>query len=378
MCGIFGFVMESGVNRSQEALDVIRLITTEVAVNSQKRGDDATGIALFDKDGNYSVVKGPYPAVEFVNTDSFIESLLSINNNTTILLGHTRAKTQGSEEDNNNNHPIITENVIGVHNGTIINDDELEKEYGLTRKGEVDSEVPFLLLSEMCNPRSSEKELKEVLNELEGSFALAWVDLRDTTQLHLARNTNPCELVYIPSLKMILFASERLFIINALTSIHKDMMKEIRWITLPAYTGRIYDTDLNNLLEFKIDTIRARTTYYYDYEYGYGRSYSSYGGYTSYNPISYSDKKFTRSQLEGIYKKGIQNGFELGLKEAFARFQKEFGFCPEENDIVLVDDVLDLFSHDYVQKAVSEFIRDSDKDDKDKEAKVTKVVNTTN
>jgi len=56
-------------------------------------------------------------------------------------LGHTRWRTRGSEQNNRNNHPLRAGQVIGTHNGTIYNADELFRALGLRRHAQVDSEL---------------------------------------------------------------------------------------------------------------------------------------------------------------------------------------------------------------------------------------------
>ncbi len=64
-----------------------------------------------------------------------------VDNHTTILMGHTRWRTRGSEANSRNNHPIRAGIIIGTHNGTIYNADYLFRRLGLPRYAEVDSEL---------------------------------------------------------------------------------------------------------------------------------------------------------------------------------------------------------------------------------------------
>lgn len=60
-------------------------------------------------------------AHELVYEKPFQELLGQVDNETTILMGHTRWRTRGNEFNNRNNHPIRAGIVIGTHNGTIYN-----------------------------------------------------------------------------------------------------------------------------------------------------------------------------------------------------------------------------------------------------------------
>jgi hypothetical protein len=77
--------------------------------------------------------------------------------------------------------------IVGVHNGQLRNDDALFKALGCERLAEVDSEAAFALLRE-----SRGQSPTEVLGQLEGSAALAWMQVDDEGRngnrvLHLAR-----------------------------------------------------------------------------------------------------------------------------------------------------------------------------------------------
>jgi glucosamine 6-phosphate synthetase-like amidotransferase/phosphosugar isomerase protein len=94
---------------------------------------------------------------------------------------HTRYATQGSPSNNDNNHPIlIPDTVIGIHNGIILNDDDLFAEHGWQRIAEVDSEAIFHLIGNATKPL-------QVLHDLQGRAAIAWFSVNDPHTLNLAR-----------------------------------------------------------------------------------------------------------------------------------------------------------------------------------------------
>ena len=64
------------------------------------------------------------------------------------IVGHCRQKTKGTERNNANNHPIVRDLIVGVHNGMIHNDDITFNNYkdAIKRNGEVDSEIIFALI----------------------------------------------------------------------------------------------------------------------------------------------------------------------------------------------------------------------------------------
>jgi len=124
-----------------------------------RRGGDAAGI-LFKTEKGWSVKKGN------ILQSGLIESLTEEERKrifeSPIVIGHSRLATRGSPPQMENNHPIITPDIIGVHNGTVT----YSKEKELNRNAEVDSEIIFLLLeTEMKNLRSDFSNLKEVVEK---------------------------------------------------------------------------------------------------------------------------------------------------------------------------------------------------------------------
>jgi glucosamine 6-phosphate synthetase-like amidotransferase/phosphosugar isomerase protein len=99
------------------------------------------------------------------------------------VLVHVRDYTKGHPRIEANNHPIRHGAVVGVHNGIILNDDELMIEHGFKRAEPdmtVDSEAIFALAE-------AHEGRPEALEELRGSMATAWLDERRPGTVFLAR-----------------------------------------------------------------------------------------------------------------------------------------------------------------------------------------------
>jgi glucosamine 6-phosphate synthetase-like amidotransferase/phosphosugar isomerase protein len=82
-----------------------------------------------------------------------------------------------------NNHPIRHGSVVGVHNGIILNDEEVFARYGFERAQPgmtVDSEAIFAL-AELTESRA------KALEGLRGSMAAAWIDERRQGLVYCAR-----------------------------------------------------------------------------------------------------------------------------------------------------------------------------------------------
>lgn len=193
MCGICGFSLGSS-----ERVDAAT-IAGMLLVGIEERGRHATGAAWDNGDGQVWVSKAPMPASKFVGT---IEK--SIPADTRTFIGHTRWATQGSPENNDNNHPIDVNGIVGIHNGCIYNDDTLFERIGKEKRiAEVDSEAIFAYILHSNLP------ITQALAEVKGSAAVAWMDTEDPDTIHLARISSSPLIVAMTEAGSLFFASTR-------------------------------------------------------------------------------------------------------------------------------------------------------------------------
>ncbi len=140
-----------------------------------ERGADAAGYAF----------RGQGPGVHVYKQRSGATALLgrlAVPESTRQLLVHVRDYTKGHPRVAANNHPVRHGTVVGVHNGVIVNDDELFERHGWDRDHPdmtVDSESIFALAEAFEGP--------EALEQLRGSMATAWLDERRPDALFAAR-----------------------------------------------------------------------------------------------------------------------------------------------------------------------------------------------
>ena len=171
MCGIAGYSLapSSRLDRTLAAQALLAAIA--------ERGADAVGYAhRAPGQAHPTVVKQRTPASKLLEH-------LAVPEDATQLLVHVRDYTKGHPSIAANNHPVRHGPVIGVHNGIIVNDEELLAAHPCSRaesRMTVDSEAIFALAAHSRND-------SRALEALDGSMAAAWLDEREPELVFAAR-----------------------------------------------------------------------------------------------------------------------------------------------------------------------------------------------
>ncbi|MDB3965383.1 glucosamine 6-phosphate synthetase [Amylibacter sp.] len=166
MCGIFGQISEKTVNKFN---------LEKIARYAKQRGLDSSGLIYFRNNG-YEVEKADFD----------IEELLKQVKpyNSKVVLGHSRLITNGLSD----NQPVIKDSICVIHNGIIVNEDEIWKNLKVKRELKIDSEVIAAIASEHFKEGGSISDLSEKV-------------------LHMCRGILACAIV-VPSLgKVVLFSN---------------------------------------------------------------------------------------------------------------------------------------------------------------------------
>jgi glucosamine 6-phosphate synthetase-like amidotransferase/phosphosugar isomerase protein len=170
LCGIAGYSL-SGSSTVERTLAAQALLA-----GIAERGADAVGYAFVAPGGTIAIHK------QRSGASALLEEVVLPESANEVLV-HVRDYTKGHPRIEANNHPIRHGAVVGVHNGIILNDDELMTSHGFERaepQMTVDSEAIFAL-AESSGGRA------EALEELRGSMATAWLDQRRPGTIFLAR-----------------------------------------------------------------------------------------------------------------------------------------------------------------------------------------------
>lgn len=209
MCGIFGFIVNEHANLTPPTL---RSIINHLFILSASRGKEASGIAVFSGTKT-SVCKEGMIASRFIRSRryrQFFEDLFcNVIKMSLAAMGHTRLATNGPQSDNENNSPLVCGDVIGVHNGIIVNDGEIWKTFpSLQRRSFVDSESLFAMLNlYAASGLSLAEATKGAFNKIEGSASIACIVSKNDNMI-LATNTGSLYSSRNAKGDMRIFASE--------------------------------------------------------------------------------------------------------------------------------------------------------------------------
>lgn len=213
MCGIFGILLDRNVEIPPRQ---VRDTLIALLRYSENRGQEAAGIAFWDG-ATLAIEKAPLPGRKFVKTrafERFLErSLATPSDRPRVFFGHARLDTNGSKQDEANNSPLRCGSVTGIHNGIVVNVDELWQRFGPElRTRTVDSELLFTMLDRYTQQGGDyPAALSRIFGDLVGSASIAALCERDR-RFALATNTGSLFLSRIPAGGFV-FASER-YILN--------------------------------------------------------------------------------------------------------------------------------------------------------------------
>ena len=213
MCGILGICFDGRDRTDAEWMDIAWEFSN-LWIHSMRRGTDAAGVYIVNRDADIQYIKAPVTAEYLVGRDEANDDMYGywefvrnqLGPNTVGIIGHTRAATTGDPKYNDNNHPVVDAPIIGVHNGVITNHMALHAKY--PKVAEVDSAaIMSLLKSKSANRPITKKIIANSVHELDGPFAIAIADMRKPDGIYLSRNRNPVHFHRNRTDGLLMFAS---------------------------------------------------------------------------------------------------------------------------------------------------------------------------
>jgi len=235
MCGIFGIIAKNKVNKHDLKL---------LVKHSKQRGKDSSGL-IHLQDNRYQISRADY------NIDKLLNQIKPYNSS--VVFGHSRLITNGLSD----NQPVVRENIFVLHNGIIVNDDEIWENLTINRKHLIDSEVIIGIALEHFKNKGQLNDLSDVIfKKCKGIVSCALL-IQDIGKIILISNNGS---LYIGDKEnATCFASENypLKEIGCLNIIQINKSYMIIDIPVPAdfnYTLNDYKGRTENLIpEFKFD-----------------------------------------------------------------------------------------------------------------------------
>lgn len=254
MCGIFGLV----ANKESENINDNLILNTinDLFLLSEARGKEAAGLAAISHN-KINVFKESTPASKLIKKNyfkSFLKNSINENENNYAYFGHCRLVTNGDESFNHNNQPVLTDNITGIHNGIIVNEDKLWKKHKtFNRKYEVDTEIILKLVDHyLTKNKVFSNAISKTINNIEGAASIAVSSKYDNS---IALATNNGSLYYCTDNKNIFIFSSEEYILKQL--VKSDYLKQLlnndNIKLLKDNTGLIVNINnlSNNLFEIK-------------------------------------------------------------------------------------------------------------------------------
>jgi len=204
MCGICGIRRFGDEPIEEHQINMLLMM-------NERRGNQATGVGIQQENGDTFIYKTDDPAGTMVASKRYKEWLKEyLTADARIVIGHTRAATQGDPRKNENNHPVCAGKTAIIHNGMISNDYVLFSSMKLERKAQVDSDIIRAILDD----KGLTKEGGKALSRINGSAAIAAISPDYPGKLLLARSGSPIVLAEAGGL--MIWASEKVAIHNSM------------------------------------------------------------------------------------------------------------------------------------------------------------------
>jgi glucosamine--fructose-6-phosphate aminotransferase (isomerizing) len=152
MCGIFGVI-------SKEKVDGKNLFI--LAKHSRQRGSDSSGL-VFSNENSYKITRADYDIMRVIRKEKWSDSK--------VIMGHSRLITNGLHD----NQPVVRDGFILIHNGIIINEQEVWDSLSIQRNFEIDSETIIGVAIEHFKNQGNLLDLpKRILSSCQGTISAA-------------------------------------------------------------------------------------------------------------------------------------------------------------------------------------------------------------
>jgi len=312
MCGLVGVINNEGKGSGVKRTSFM----TNGLVADTLRGWHSTGVFY-----SYGLKPGYYkqavPGPEYVHLSGYTK-IQKDSHKYTFQVGHNRWATQGASDDVNNAHPFIAGPITLVHNGTLLGWDGLitpMTKCGADGQGvAVDSEAIAWNLAQ--------HGVKEVVEALNGAFALIWHDDRDNTINFVRNDERPLWFAKAKNGHDLYFASERLMLLwildrNQIPHEQEYQLPEGDWL-------KFENGDIDNVVRTTLDIDHWTQSQYTGGSYG-GSSSGNYK--TDYSLIEARRCRELDSHPMAAQERLAKEGFSVTDSLPFVPLSIKRGVC---------------------------------------------------
>jgi len=257
MCGIFGIYAKPGeLSPTPEIKEQIQTLFKL----SESRGKEASGLASISEK-NVKIIKSNIPASSLIKTRDFkklFNDSNTVSDRNICIFGHSRLVTDGNADVHENNQPVIKQNGTVIHNGIIVNHNDLwEKNKSLTRKFRIDTEIIPELISLYAGSNGLAESIKLMYRDIEGVASIA-AFLNDYNVLLLATNNGSLYTLSNSKRSHVVFASE-FHILNEFKKRHVSF-ENFSIKKIQPGNASLIRLDTINTYDFGLDTSSTETS----------------------------------------------------------------------------------------------------------------------
>lgn len=199
MCGLVGMLFKSANGAMSCDADVIEQLLYIDAL----RGEDSTGVCLFENDGDVRVLKEASTADYFLRSKEWASMRTAIVSRGKAILGHNRKSTVGKTNDENAHPFVIEDRYVFMHNGTLTSHKHLADV-------EIDSHALGIHLTK-CE--GDPRKIEQALSNVYGAYACVWLDQKAEKVYLLKNKERPLYLA--ETMQGFIYGSEPMFLYAA-------------------------------------------------------------------------------------------------------------------------------------------------------------------
>jgi hypothetical protein len=270
MCGIFGLIVEKSANFEPAFL---KKSLETLAHLSESRGKDSSGLVFRNEtERELQVLKGAVLLSYLLKRSEVVHQFNRMigtfpksetaGKHCFAVMGHSRLVTNGSQLSDENNQPVVKDGIVGIHNGIIVNENDLWSRYSnLQRKYEIDTEVMLALIRKhLLDGWDIATAVSKTICEIFGTVAAAFF-FDDQNMLALATNNGSLYILTNES-TLLAFASEEYFLQQLAKTMQLKMSSDY-WIRqVKPGNGFVLDLEQFQLQQFSFSiekkTLAAR------------------------------------------------------------------------------------------------------------------------